>query len=143
MRETLSPIVNDLNAPFWAAAAEGWLNLPACLDTGRAFWPPGPLSPFTGGAVGWRPAEPAGTLKGTVIYHRVFQKAFEPLAPYGAALVELDAGPRLMVHVRDPAAAPRPGARVRIDFQPLLEGGPAVPVLAAAPPLSAKTEETP
>lgn len=132
MAEAIAPVVNALNAPFWAAAARGRLDLPVCLDTGRAFWPPSPISPFTGGPVAWRAAEPAGTLKGMVVYRRVFQKAFEPLSPYGAALVELDAGPRLMVHVSDPATAPEPGASVRLAFRPLLEGGPAVPVLDPA-----------
>lgn len=148
MSETVSPILNALNTPFWAAAAEGRLILPACVATGRAFWPPSPVSPFvTGGAVAWREARAEGVLRGVVVYRRVFQKAFERLTPYGAALVELDAGPRLMAHLARPddPAAPRPGARVRLGFAPLFEGGPAVPILLppSAKPPSAKTEEHP
>ena len=132
MSEPITPIINELNAPFWTAAGEGRLLLPQCLTTGRAFWPPSPISPFvSGGDTGWSPADSGGVLRALVIYRRVFQKAFEPLLPYGVGLVELDEGPRLhgFVAAPDAADAPKPGDRVRLSFAQLLADGPKVPVL--------------
>ena len=126
-----SPIVNALNDPFWRGAAEGRLVLPFCVQTGRAFWPPSPVSPFaTGGAVEWREAASIGTMRAMVIYRRSFQEAFKSLMPYGIGLVELDAGPRLQVHVPTPdaAAAPHSGDRVGISFVRLIDHGERVPV---------------
>ncbi len=132
MAETLEPILNSLNAPFWTAGEQGRLVLPTCVATGRAFWPPSPVSPFvSGGAVDWRVAEAVGALVSVVVYRRIFQKAFEPLTPYGVGLIELDAGPRLMGHVPhpdDPAAA-RAGERAVLRFTRLIDGGPPVPTL--------------
>jgi uncharacterized OB-fold protein len=131
MSETVEPIVNNLNAPFWAAAREGRLCLPHCETTRRAFWPPSPYSPFvTGGGVAWIDVSaPTGRALSVVVYHRPFQKAFASAAPYGVALVELDAGPRLMVHVPAPnaAEAPRAGDSIILHFAPAVAGGPAVP----------------
>ncbi len=135
MAEPIAPIVNELNAPFWTAAEEGRLVLPLCLTTGRAFWPPSPISPFvTGGATSWSPAGGEGVLRALAIYRRVFQKAFEPLAPYGVGLVELDEGPRLhaFISTGDAADAPKAGDRVRLSFASLLPDGPKVPALTRA-----------
>ena len=132
MSEPVAPIVNELNAPFWAAAAEGRLALPVCLQTGRFFWPPSALSPFvSSGPTGWREAPDEGTLRSLVIYRRVFQKAFEAQLPYGVGLVELDAGPRLQAHVAAPDGpdAPRAGERVALRFAVAVDGGPRVPTL--------------
>ncbi len=129
MSEPVTPIVNALNAPFWAAAQRGELVLPHCVDTGRAFWPPSPISPFAGGDVDWRAADPRGVVRALAVYRRPFQKAFEPLMPYGVALVELRGGPRLMAHVSDPDGdAPRVGDAVVIAFQAVLADAPPIPV---------------
>ena len=135
MVEPIAPIINELNAPFWTAAEEGRLVLPLCLTTGRAFWPPSPISPFvSSGATGWSPARGEGVLRALAIYRRVFQKAFEPLTPYGVGLVELDEGPRLHAFVPTQGGAdePKPGDRVRLSFTRLLPNGPKVPALTRA-----------
>lgn len=135
MIEPVSAIRNTLSAPFWDAAGEGRLMLPWCTETARHFWPPSPVSPFaTGGAVQWREADAVGVLIGVAIYRRAFQKALEARMPYGVGLVELNAGPRLQVHLADPDAGNAPGAgdRVTITFISIVEGGPRVP--AVVPP---------
>jgi len=134
MSEAPFPVVNALNAPFWAAAAEDRLVLPVCVATGRPFWPPSPYSPFVQrGAVEWRAAEPVGTIRAVAVYRRAFQRAFAPLMPYGVALLELEAGPRLMAHSPEPddRAALQPGDRARLRFVRLLDDGAAVPTLFA------------
>lgn len=133
MSERLQPIVNDLNAPFWAAARAGELKLPYCVRTGRAFWPPSPLSPYAEDAeVEWRRVARRGVVRALCIYRRVFLKAFEPLAPFGIALVETENGVRLQAHVSKPLGE-RPlqaGDAVMLGFRVLIEGGE--PVLVAA-----------
>lgn len=133
MTDTVLPTINDLNRPFWEAAARDRLALPHCRGSAQAFWPPSPISPFTGGDVEWREVEPYGTVLGLVVYRRSFQKAFAELMPFGIALVALDAGPRLQVHVRDPDgdAAPGTGERVAIRFRPVLTDGLALPIATA------------
>ena len=136
MGEPISPILNELNAPFWAAAEQGRLVLPQCLTTGRAFWPPSPISPFVpAGATGWSPARGDGVLRALAIYRRVFQKAFEPLLPYGVGLLELDEGPRLQAFLPAPDGpdAVKPGDRVRLTFGALLPDGPKVPMISRRP----------
>ncbi len=127
------PLINRLNAPFWDGARQGRLVLPHCVATGRAFWPPSPISPFAdGGAVDWRAVEPVGEVKALAAYRRVFHQAFAPLMPFAIALVEPDAGPRLQVHVprADDPEAPRTGSRVVLSFAPILPDGPPIPIAA-------------
>jgi uncharacterized OB-fold protein len=132
MDQIAVPLRNALNAPFWAAAERGVLALPHCLASGRAFWPPSPLSPHvTAGAVAWRETEPVGVLRSLVVYRRVFLKAFEAVTPFGVGLLELDAGPRLLVHVPHPddPTSPAVGERAILYFAPITDGGPPVPTL--------------
>lgn len=130
MAETALPLHNDLNRPFWDGAEAGTLMLPHCRDSGRPFWPPSPLSPFTGGLVNWAECDGVGTIESLVVYRRAFQQAFAHLLPYGIALVALDCGVRLLAHVSRPddPAAPATGCRVAIGFDILLAGGPPLPV---------------
>lgn len=129
MNASVSPIVNTLNAPFWHAAAEDRLVLPFCVATGRAFWPPSSISPFvTGGMTEWRAAEPLGTVVAMAIYRRGFHPAFAGLMPYAVGLIELDCGPRLQAYIAHPDAADavRPGARARLRFARIVDGGESV-----------------
>ena len=127
-----SPTLNDLNAPFWSAGQADRLVLPFCVTTGRAFWPPSPISPFvTSGPVEWGEAKPSGIIRSVIVYRRIFHADFKPLAPYGVGLIELDAGPRLMAYVPAPdePMAPRAGDRGRIEFITLPAGQIAIPAL--------------
>jgi hypothetical protein len=126
MIEALPRIANELNAPYWKAAAQQRLVLPYCTASQRAFWPPSPISPFKAdGAVEWREADTAGTLHSRVIFRRCFQKPFETLMPYSVGLVQLNAGPRLLAYLASPdeADSPRDGDRIRIGFAQILANG--------------------
>jgi uncharacterized OB-fold protein len=135
MSEQIDPEINTLNAPFWDAAAKGTLLLPHCVASGKAFWPPSPLSPFaTNGAVDWQPVAPAGTLRSVITYRRGFQKALADLLPYRVGLVELAAGVRLQAYWpgEGRGADPKIGETVRIMFAPLLPEGRAVPTITGS-----------
>lgn len=122
MSERLAPIVNDLSKCFWDAAAAGRLCLPYCVATGRTFWPPSPSSPFVAdAAVSWREVDTQGVVRSIIIYRRTFQKVLQDRVPYGAALVEVAAGVRLLAHAPDPGLAAA-GDRVQLGFRPLRAG---------------------
>ena len=122
MAERLAPIVNDLSKRFWDGAAAGRLCLPYCVATGRTFWPPSPSSPFVAnGSVSWREVGTEGVVRSVITYRRTFQKALEDRLPFGAALVEVAAGVRLLAHVPDPGVAAA-GDRVQLGFRPLRAG---------------------
>lgn len=72
-----------------------------------------------------------GVVAAIVTYRRAFQRAFAGNMPFAVALLELDAGVRLQVHVREPGAV-RHGQRARLTFAGLVAGGPKVPLLDAA-----------
>jgi uncharacterized protein len=129
--EQIHPIINDLNRPFWEAAGTGTLLLPYCVRTRRFFWPPGPFSPFAfPSEMCWKAAERTGVLNAIAIYRRSFQKAFEPVMPYGVGLISLTAGPRIQVHIPNPDGreAPCAGDDVELYFAPAIAGGPKIPM---------------
>ena len=126
MGETVNAVRNALWVPFHDGADQDRLVLPHCIATDRAFWPPSRMSPYvTGGSVDWRQVSPDGRLVARVVYRRGFQQAFEPLLPYGVALVELHCGIRLQAHLYRPddSASPREGERVTVGFAALIDGG--------------------
>lgn len=132
MTVALQPAINDLNAPFWTASAQGRLALPHCLSSNRAFWPPSPTSPFvTEGAVDWRDVVPEGRLLSMVVYRRPYLAELSDQLPYGIALVEMVDDVRIFVHVRDPDGADMPaiGQPVSLVFRPLVDGGVAIAML--------------
>ena len=82
---------------FWDGLRRGELLLQRCGDTGRAFFPPRPFSPFTGTrAVEVFRASGRATLYSYVIHHRAVP-GFTP--PYAIAVVTLEEGPRMMTNI--------------------------------------------
>ena len=84
---------------FWEGCKEGKLLLQRCPDTGRAYFPPRPFSPYTGNRTGEVfQASGRATLHSYVIHHRPVP-GFTP--PYAIAVVELEEGPRMMTNIID------------------------------------------
>ena len=84
---------------FWEGCKEGKLLLQRCPDTGRAYFPPRPFSPYTGNRnVEVFQASGRATLHSYVIHHRPVP-GFTP--PYAIAVVELEEGPRMMTNIID------------------------------------------
>ena len=116
---------------FWDGCKDGKLLLQRCKDTGKAYFPPRPFSPYTGSKdVEVFEASGKAKLFSYVINHRP-AKGFEDEAPYAIAVVELDEGPRMMSRVIgvDPGAV-RIGHSVRA--QVLRTGEDALLVFAPA-----------
>jgi uncharacterized OB-fold protein len=86
---------------FWDGAKNGELILQKCKDTGQAYFPPRPFSPYTGSRnVETFKASGKGILYSYVISHRA-PPNFALEAPYAIAIVELAEGPRMMCNIMD------------------------------------------
>ncbi len=86
---------------FWDGCRDGKLLLQRCKDTGKAYFPPRPFSPYTGSRdVEVFEASGKAKLFSYVINHRP-AKGFEDEAPYAIAVVELEEGPRMMTNIVD------------------------------------------
>lgn len=122
-RTIQAPIPDPTTQPFWDACKDGRLTIGLCRDTGRHFFPPRGVSPFTlSPHVELVPASGRGTL-----YSFTVMRVAEP---YIAAMVELAEGPRLFTNLVDVAPeAVRIGMALRLVFTPT-EGGPPVPMFA-------------
>jgi len=124
MRSIQAPIPDPTTAPFWEACREGRLMVGLCRDTGRHFFPPRGVSPFTlSPNVELVEASGRGTL-----YSFTVMRTKEP---YIAAMVELAEGPRVFTNLVDVAPEDvRIGMALRLVFVPT-EGGAPVPMFAA------------
>jgi uncharacterized OB-fold protein len=105
-------------APFWNAAAEGRLTLPACSVCGAWQWyPVAGLPCHPDASHEWKPVPGEGTI---FTFTRV-ERAFLPEGgdpPYTLALVELDGveGPRVVTVLVGPGSdEPSIGDRVRLS----------------------------
>ncbi len=86
---------------FWDGCRDGKLLLQRCKDTGKAYFPPRPFSPYTGSRdVEVFEASGKAKLFSYVINHRP-AKGFEDEAPYAIAVIELEEGPRMMTNIVD------------------------------------------
>ena len=84
---------------FWDGCRAGKLLLQRCKETGKAYFPPRPFSPFTGSRdVEVFEASGKATLYSYVINHRP-ARGFEADAPYAIAVVQLPEGVRMMGNV--------------------------------------------
>jgi uncharacterized OB-fold protein len=117
-RTIAAPLVNPETEPFWAAAKEGKFLLPVCVDTGKAFWYPRQVSPFTLGKVEWKESKGLGT-----IYSVSVMKRAQPV--YAIAYVTLDDGPTMMTNIVDCDFDKLAiGQRVQMTWKPAEDGTP-------------------
>ena len=86
---------------FWDGCRDGKLLLQRCCESGKAYYPPRPFSPYTGSRdVEVFEASGKARLFSYVINHRP-ARGFEDIAPYAIAVVELEEGPRMMTNIVD------------------------------------------
>lgn len=128
--ELLRPAVTDESRPFWEGTRAGELRMQACAACGRLRFPPRPMCPWCRSVEReWRPMSGLGTVWSFVVAHPPLLPAYEAIAPYPVAVVELDEEPTLRLVgnlVPDPEARPDAidpatiaiGLRVRAVFVP-------------------------
>lgn len=124
MRKIPAPMVQPDTQAYWQAADEGRLLVKHCTACGEHHHYPRDICPFCGStATEWREAAGRGQ-----VYS--FSTMGEGDAAYTLAYVTLDEGPTMLSNLVGPGPWAC-GQRVRVQFLPS-QGGPAVPVFAAA-----------
>jgi uncharacterized OB-fold protein len=117
-----APQVDPTNAAVWEAARQGRLLIGLCRGTGRHFWYPRGVSPFTL-STNVELVEAKGT--GSVYSFTVLRTK----QPYCLAYVELEEGPRMLTNIVDcDLDTVRIGQRVKLVFKPTEGEGPPVPM---------------
>jgi hypothetical protein len=116
------------DAPFWEAAHRGDLVVQHCDSCGHNQLYARLYCKVCGSTeLSWVTAEPAGTIYTYTVVRRAPSEAFRARAPYVVAMVDLEAGPRLMGNVVDCSIeAVRIGMRVSVGFD--VTGAIPVPV---------------
>jgi uncharacterized OB-fold protein len=93
-------VTDDFDPTFVAEAAAGRLSFQRCASCGYLRWPAAALCPECWSPdFAWEAVERGGSVWSFGIYERAFDAAFEEKLPYVVALVQLDAGPRLISNV--------------------------------------------
>lgn len=113
-------------APYWAAAAEGRLQIQECRQCGHVQHYPRTLC-STCWSEDLQLVDAAGT--GTVFTYTVVRQPGHPAwrgqVPYVLALIELDEGPRVMSNIVGvPVDQITVGAPVHLTPAPTTDGGP-------------------
>jgi uncharacterized OB-fold protein len=116
------PVVDNWNRPFWEACNRGELKLQRCKATGKCFFPPAPVSPFTGRPEWeWISASGRGELWSFVVFHQKYFNGMKDELPYPVAMVKLEEGPYLLTNlVGMTASEAKIGMRLAVCFP----GGP-------------------
>ncbi|MGG5822741.1 Zn-ribbon domain-containing OB-fold protein [Falsiroseomonas sp. HW251] len=124
-RTIRAPIPDPTTQPFWDAAREGRFLIGLCRDTGRHFFPPRGVSPFT-----LSPNVELVEASGQgVVYSYTVMRTKQPYIP---AMVEVAEGPRVFTNLVDVAPeAVRIGMTVTVAWTPT-DGGPPVPMFRPA-----------
>jgi hypothetical protein len=85
------PVPDRDSGPYWAALAQGRLELQHCRDCGHWTWPARPIcSGCQGDDLVWEPVAGSGEVHSWIVTHQVYAPAFADQVPYTIALVRLD-----------------------------------------------------
>ena len=115
-----TPETNPETKPFFDAAADGKLLLARCKDTGKFFWYPRGISPFTLGPVEW--VEVSG--RGKIYSFSTMERA---TPAYTIAYVTLAEGPKVLTNIVECEAKDiKIGQDVAVTFIKT-EDGPSLP----------------
>jgi uncharacterized OB-fold protein len=119
----LLPIPDRDSARYWAALAEGRLEIQACRDCGHWTWPPRPICSFCHGEhLDWQPAKGTGEVYSWVVTHQIYSEGLAALVPYTIALVRIDEQDDILIPGRLISAVDvRQGLRVRAALEKLTD----------------------
>ena len=107
MAEYLKPLptLTDENRPFWQGCKEGKLRLQQCNDCGHIRYPISHCCPkCLSYQFEWKDLSGRGEVFSYVVFHQLYNKAFEKDIPYNVALVQLEEGPRMYTNIVGEAA---------------------------------------
>ncbi len=96
------PVIDNWNRPFFEAAKQGRLIVQKCTDTGQCFFPPAPVSPFTGRPHWeWIQASGKGELWSFVVFYQSYFDGMKDELPYPVGMVKLEEGPFMLTNLWD------------------------------------------
>jgi len=96
------PQADPVTATFWESVKAHKMKIQRCNDTGKYFFYPRGMSPFTlSDNISWEPVSGKGTLHAFTIVHLNRAPGFADELPYVVAMVELEEGPRMMSNLID------------------------------------------
>jgi uncharacterized OB-fold protein len=105
------------SAPFWEALRRHRVLLQRCTACGRIRFPPMPACPYCGGRTSVAEEVAAtGRIYSFVRVHRALTPSMSGQVPYVVAVVQLDAGPRMIGRVDGDQESVVIDAAVRPDF---------------------------
>lgn len=90
---------DDLDKPFWDAAARHEFALHRCQACKTYYWPASNCLEHGPDAMAWVKASGKGTLHTYTIIHRPFNPAFKDDIPYNVAVVETAEGPLVFSNI--------------------------------------------
>jgi uncharacterized OB-fold protein len=118
----LLPTITELNETFHAGLSAGEFRLQHCSACDANQYPGEAFCYECGSTdVAWQAASGEGSVYSFIVVHQPYHPAFQPFLPYPVAVVQLDAGPRMlgaMLDVEEPIAI---GDRVRARIVPISE----------------------
>ena len=109
------PVPDRDSKPYWAALAQGTLQLQHCKDCGHWTWPPRPIcSGCQSDNFEWQPVKGTGEVCSWVVAHRAYTPDLANQVPYTIALVRIDEQDDILIPGVLAADVPvHPGLRVR------------------------------
>ena len=112
------PAIDNWNRPFWDACAEGILSVQRCRDTGKTWFPPAPVSPFSPkGEWEWIRCSGGAEVLSWVVFHQKYFAGFGDRLPYNVAVVKLDEGALMCTNIDAPNETIQIGQRVQVAFE--------------------------
>jgi len=117
------PEEDKWSGPFFEAARDEKLVAQRCAATGKFFFPPAPVSPFTRDTNwSWAELSGRGTIASFVIMHQKYFPGFGDEVPYPVIEVELEEGVRLISNIVELGdRSLEVGMPVRVVFQKATE----------------------
>lgn len=95
----IAPQPDALTQPFWDAVNAGYLVLQHCAHCQTFVHPPLQLCPVCrNGGLEWRSPDALGTVYSQTTVHHAALDVVKSEVPYSLLLVELDAGPRMVLN---------------------------------------------
>jgi uncharacterized OB-fold protein len=113
------PAPDASTEPYWAAAREGRLVMPRCIDCGHFHFYPKTLCPACSSPrLEWTACSGRAEVYSYTVVHRAPSPAFAADVPYVVAAIALEEGPHLMSSVINcPPDAVHVGMPVRVAFR--------------------------
>jgi len=94
------PTITDENRGFWEGCKVGKLRMQKCDDCGHIRYPISNVCPkCLSYNFKWSDLSGRGEVFSYVVFHQLYNKAFEKDIPYNVAMVQLEEGPRMFSNV--------------------------------------------